>query len=244
MQEADAKAEGKSFKLPEGAEEAEAFAKPVFVEPLSETLELSEEEQKLRLECAVEPKKDPRLKLDWYHNGLPLKSGSRVETRFEFGRAELVISDVKVSDRGIYTCKARNAAGEAATFTTVAAEAEESGLDLSTKHPSGEEGLRALSDAEKKVSLELAEGEEEAKAEVEAPRFLEEFGDQVVAEGASVYCEAALLPKNDPTMKVEWTLDGHALKDSKYYVLYTSPGTFKFLNTRTGPFLLIFQAPA
>ncbi len=215
IQDADSKAEGKAFTLPDAKDEVEGFPKPYFTEALRETLELSEEEQKLRLECVVEPKKDPRLKVEWYHNGLPLKSGSRVETKFEFGKAELVISDVKVADRGVYTCKARNAAGEAVTFVAVAAEADESGLDVSTKHPSGEEGLKALSDAEKKVSMELGDDEEEQKVATEAPHFVEEFQNQVLSEGSSAYCEAILLPKNDPTMKIEWSLNGKALKESK-----------------------------
>ena len=199
--------------LPEDMDTTEGFGRPVFVEPLRDTLELSEEEQKLRLECAVEPRKDPALKVDWYHNGLPLKSRSRVETKFDFGKAEVVISDVKVADRGVYTCKARNSAGEAATFVTVAADAEESGLDLSTKHPSGEEGLRALSDAEKRTSMELGDDDED-KGATEAPRFLEPFPDQSLSEGSNAYCEATLVPKNDPTMKIQWTLNGEPLKES------------------------------
>jgi titin len=50
------------------------FAKPLFVVPLEPQFNLGESEP-LHLECQVEPKNDPNLKVEWYFNGKSLDHG-------------------------------------------------------------------------------------------------------------------------------------------------------------------------
>ena len=50
--------------------------KPVFFKPLPESVELKEN-QPLHLETSYSPKDDNDLHINWYHNGMPLKTGSR-----------------------------------------------------------------------------------------------------------------------------------------------------------------------
>jgi titin len=213
-------ATGVNLDLPEAAEAAEAaMPRPHFAEPLPREMAFSADTgEPLKLRCRVEPRGDARLNLQWYHNGLPLKLGSRATVSLDFGQAELRISGVRAEDAGVYTCRATNAAGSAATFSEVSlASATTSGVDASTLHPRGEEGLRALAEAEKtraELSIEGIAKAEESQLPTDAPVFAEPFADVAAIEGGSVYCQATLLPKNDATMKVEWKHNGQVLKES------------------------------
>lgn len=50
------------------------YPKPVFTTPLEPKFSLGEAEP-LHLECTVEPKEDPNLKVEWYFNGKALEHG-------------------------------------------------------------------------------------------------------------------------------------------------------------------------
>jgi len=50
------------------------YPKPVFTTPLKPQFSLGEAEP-LHLECTVEPKEDPNLKVEWYFNGKALEHG-------------------------------------------------------------------------------------------------------------------------------------------------------------------------
>ena len=50
------------------------YPKPVFTIPLKPQFSLGEAEP-LHLECNVEPKEDPNLKVEWYFNGKALEHG-------------------------------------------------------------------------------------------------------------------------------------------------------------------------
>lgn len=54
-----------------------AYPKPVFIVPLGPQFSLGENEA-LHLECQVEPKEDPNLKVEWYFNGKPLEHGKEM----------------------------------------------------------------------------------------------------------------------------------------------------------------------
>lgn len=51
-----------------------AFSKPVWTTPLNPEFHLNEA-QPLHLEGTVEPKNDPKLKIEWFFNGKPLEHG-------------------------------------------------------------------------------------------------------------------------------------------------------------------------
>ena len=225
-----------SGTLPDGAEDEVEMkgTAPRFVVPLA--AETRVEGAKLRLECEVEPKNDADLKVTWELNGAPLEMGSRVRAECEFGRATLEVDGASARDRGVYACKAANAAGEAATFTTVDCEDDGPGLDLASKHPKGAEGLDALSRMEARGRLPDAE---EAKEEAgEPPRFVTEFRDITAAENGTAFAEAMLEPKKDANMRVEWRLNGEAVQESNRLRTINSFGmvVFELKSLREGDF--------
>ena len=93
-----------------------SFPKPLFIIPLPEKFSPGEA-QPLHMECHVEPKQDPKLRVDWFFNGKLLDHGSRFKMTNDFGFVSLDLSDVYARDQGVYTCRASNAAGEAQQFT-------------------------------------------------------------------------------------------------------------------------------
>ena len=72
--------------------------KPTFTVTLPAEVSVGED-CKLHLECNVEPKSDTGLKIAWYHNGLPLSSGSRIQATHDFGLVTLDIKDVGARDQ-------------------------------------------------------------------------------------------------------------------------------------------------
>jgi len=72
----------------------------------------------------VEPINDPKLKIEWYFNGTPIKSGHRFRTIHDFGFVALDILYTYAEDSGTYTCKATNDLGEAVTTATVTVQSQ------------------------------------------------------------------------------------------------------------------------
>lgn len=103
--------------VPEVVKEDKPQIPPKFLyEIVSTTVEESET---VHFETRVEPKDDPRLRVEWYRNGKPLPSGSRYKTVFDFGFISLDISYFYAEDSGEYVCRAVNDFGEATTTATV-----------------------------------------------------------------------------------------------------------------------------
>lgn len=75
---------------------------PVFTTPLSNVDSLREGEN-VHFEARVIPTDDPRLKVEWFWNGKPLKAGSRFRTFCDFGFVILEISPVYPEDTGEYS---------------------------------------------------------------------------------------------------------------------------------------------
>ena len=200
-----------SFKLQDNAEVPDSSVVPHFTTDLPPELQV--DGNTIYLNCKVEPKEDSNLRIDWYHNGIPLSSGSRVQPELEFGFVTLTIGDVSARDEGIYTCKAINQMGEATTFTKVNnSMSSRTGVDSSTMHPHGIEGLESIGKLEAKISLE--DNEEKVNSTV-PPNFTSAFGDSSLNPGSIGHFEASLEPKEDATMTIEWTLNGKPLIESK-----------------------------
>lgn len=143
------------------------FPPPVFIVPLLQQTTV-EEAKPLHLECQVEPKTDPNLKVDWYFNSKALVHGSRFKMTSDFGFVTLDLTEVYERDQGIYTCKAYNKAGEAFTSSTIFCTGK-AGLIEATQHPKGKEGLEKIQDLEE--SLKRAEPTAAASEEGQPPKF-------------------------------------------------------------------------
>ncbi len=77
---------------------------PVFTTSLK-NVEIKEG-QRAHFECRLIPVSDPTMKVEWYHNNAPLKSGSRFSETNNFGFVALDIMGCLPDDAGNYTCRA------------------------------------------------------------------------------------------------------------------------------------------
>ncbi|CAN8024063.1 unnamed protein product, partial [Ixodes persulcatus] len=178
---------------------------PVFTQPMN-NLNLKEN-QSAHFECKLIPVGDPNLRVEWFHNGLPLQKASRVNTIHDFGFVALDLSYVKPEDSGTYTCKATNSLGQAVCTATLNVQGSKS-LVLDTQHP---EGLQKIQQLE-----ELGRYKEEVTHEApctSAPMFLTPLqGPNRLSEGQSAHLECRIAPYPDATMKVQWFHNGVELQ--------------------------------
>jgi titin len=77
------------------------------------------EGQRAHFECRLIPVSDPTMKVEWFHNNVPLKTGSRFTETNAFGFVALDIMYAYPEDSGTYTCRASNALGQAVTSATL-----------------------------------------------------------------------------------------------------------------------------
>ena len=86
---------------------------PIFTTSLN-NVEIKEG-QRAHFECRLIPVSDTTMKVEWFHNNSPVKAGSRFVETNSFGFVALDIMYAYPEDAGTYTCRARNAIGEAIT---------------------------------------------------------------------------------------------------------------------------------
>ena len=73
------------------------------------------EGQRAHFECRLIPVSDQTMRVEWFRNNIPLKSGSRFTETNSFGFVALDIMYAYPEDAGTYTCRASNALGQAVT---------------------------------------------------------------------------------------------------------------------------------
>ena len=117
--------------------DTEVKKSPVFIVPLSNIDNLKEGEN-AHFEAKLIPTDDPKLKVEWFFNGKPLKAGSRFRTFFDFGFVILEMSPVYPEDSGEYSCRASNDYAEAVTVATMKVSGKRS-IILESQLPKGME---------------------------------------------------------------------------------------------------------
>lgn len=55
------------------------------------------------------------MKVEWFHNNVPIRSGSRFTETNNFGFVALDVMQCLPEDSGVYTCRAVNALGQSVT---------------------------------------------------------------------------------------------------------------------------------
>lgn len=145
---------------------------------------------------------DPTIKIEFFHNGQPLLTGSRVLTRHEFGLITLDVMCLTLSDAGTYTLVVSN------EITSISSSAileiiEESGIISSSQFPESLDKIQYLEGHHKYSRQEF-----EDISVNEKPRFLAPLKDQKVYEHQTAHFETRLEPQNDPTMKIDFLKDG------------------------------------
>lgn len=195
-------------RAPASQEEASVSEAPRFIKHLVNQ-ELLPEGNNLYLEAQVEPKQDPNLRVEWYHNGVQLMTGSRVRSAFDFGLVCLDISDLRAQDSGIYVCKAINKLGEAVSTCTIKVEAHGWLLGQALRP----EALAKIAALEETQVRQIPETEED----FESPVFITHLNNVECSEGETAHFEARVGPSKDPTMKVTWYINGKELPSASRF---------------------------
>lgn len=181
-----------------------------------------EESESVRFECKVEPKDDPKLRIEWYRNGKLLPAGHRYRTLYDMGFVSLEILNVYSEDSGEYVCRAVNDYGEDFTKASVSCK-KLPNIILQNQVPKGmkkSETLMQMEAAIKKYTSEVYLTEDDLYdiEKKQPPRFVTQIQNQTeLVEMQTTKFECQLAPVGDPNMKVEWFLNGKPLPHSKFY---------------------------
>ncbi|GBM37321.1 Titin, partial [Araneus ventricosus] len=163
------------------------------------------EGQRVHFECRLIPVGDPKLKVEWYHNGRPVKQGTRFVRTFNFGYVALDIMYAYPEDSGTYTCKAVNTLGEAVTSATLKC-ISKSSLILESQQPESLEKIQQLEDMSRHQRTSYIE-----EATTQAPVFTQPMKNLQLMENKSAHFECRLIPVGDTKLKVEWFHNGVAI---------------------------------
>lgn len=199
------KLEESMYKKERAPDEEEKPCPPNFVTQLENITDLVEG-QPAHFDCRVEPVGDPTMRIEWFHNGMPLAAGSRVHMMDDFGFVVLDLEWTFARDTGEYICRATNKWGQATTKATLNVRSKH-GVDLSTQLPQG-------MTAEKLKELERGPLTEkyDADAEMTPPKFTVPIKSQSMQEGERAFFEARVEPRNDPNLRIEWYHNGKPLQ--------------------------------
>lgn len=179
---------------------------PIFTTSLK-NIEIREG-QRAHFECRLIPVSDPHLKVEWYHNNVPLKSGSRFTETNNFGFVALDIMACMPEDSGTYTCRAINQLGEAIT-SAVSVVHSRKAIVLETQHEAALQSLRILEDTSR-YQRDAVQDE----TITQAPVFTMPVRDVKTNEGHAVHYEARLIPVGDPKLTVQWFRNGVPIEAS------------------------------
>lgn len=160
------------------------------------------EGQRAHFECRLIPVSDATMKVEWYHNGQPLKSGSRFSETNNFGFVALDILYCYPEDSGTYTCRAVNAIGEAVTSALCTVHSKKA-ISMDTVHEGALERIHELEDTSRHQRRTAQE-----EVITQAPCFTLPIKDLKVAENQAAHFEARLIPVGDANLKVEWLRNG------------------------------------
>jgi len=150
---------------------------------------------------------DPNLQIEWYLNGRLIEPSSRIMTTFRFGYVALNLLHVNLEDAGVYSCRAFNNAGEATTTATLKV-AERVLVDLQPQYPDSLEAIRQLEDQDRYKKEEFYDDD----FPLEPPVFIKPLNSlDNMPENGRAHFEGQITPVNDPTMRVEWYLNGKLL---------------------------------
>ena len=169
---------------------------PVFTTSLK-NLEILEG-QRAHFEVRLIPTSDPTMKVEWFHNNVPLKSGSRFTQYNDFGFVALDIMYAYAEDSGNYSCVATNCIGQAISTCTLNCHTKESILSetMNKEAMSKISQLESASRSQRTITTE--------ETTMQAPVFTSPLKNQNLIENAPLHFEARLIPVGDPDLKVEW----------------------------------------
>ncbi|XP_075588793.1 LOW QUALITY PROTEIN: titin-like [Dermatophagoides farinae] len=168
------------------------YESPKFELPLNDQTNLKEGDC-VHLETRVTPSSDPSLSIEWYKDNQPLRASNRIRTISEFGFVILEISPVCPEDSGLYTVRATNNVGEAVLSTRIFCHDSRNIVYDSQilQHTTTMDKAQIFSSTKQ-----------------QKPRFLDQLTDLNMKEHDFIHLESRLTPIGDPTMNVEWFVNG------------------------------------
>lgn len=184
---------------------------PVFTVDIKDNLDVPEGGP-VHFECRVEPVGDSSMRIDWFQNGRPFATGSRVHMLNDFGFIALDIDYIYGRDSGEYVCRATNKWGSATTTARVTCSAKRN-IDLDSQLPQGMSG-------EKIKELErgkLKEAPKEEPVQKSPPKFITQIQSHTVEESEGVRFECRVEPKEDAKLRIEWYRNGKLLPSGHRY---------------------------
>lgn len=127
------------------------------------------------------------MKVEWFHNGNPIRHSNRFKLVSDFGYVLLDIAYVQSHDSGEYVCRAWNKYGEDFTRATIECFGK-GGVFYDSLQPQSLERIRELE------SLGLQQPPVPQTPTGEPPRFITELKDiSKLVEGQSAHFEARYL---------------------------------------------------
>lgn len=190
-------------------EEFHSMEKPNFSKQLRPMIE-AKEGQFVHMECRLVPVHDPKMVVEWYKDGTPLPSGHRFRPMYDFGYVALDILYAYAEDSGTYTVMAKNGLGIATCDGKLVVHGRRA-LYLEPQHPEGLERIQQL-----ESSRMIARSQEPDRVCEGPPKLMGQLRDQMFKEGNNLHLELRVEPVNDPTMRVEWYVNGrHLLTGSR-----------------------------
>ncbi|KAI6199682.1 hypothetical protein M3Y96_00652800 [Aphelenchoides besseyi] len=196
-------------RIVEEVEMVEEKEKPRFLTQLEDATDIPEG-QPIKLEATFQPARDNDLRVSWEFNGQPLQASQLVRTRSELGWACLEIGAVNPDHEGVYTIKIENTVGDAATSAKITCV----GVGNVLGHTTHEESWAQIQ------VLEAPKEKEPTPTPVEydAPTITTQIADVECDEGEPSVFEALFQPTNDPSLTVEWTINGQVANANKYVI--------------------------
>ncbi|XP_063986913.1 titin isoform X6 [Diachasmimorpha longicaudata] len=191
--------EAEMNKVPEMFIDTTPQQAPVFTTHLKSYDKL-QEGQHVYLEAQIEPRADPHLRTEWFKNGISLQTGTRLRSTFDFGLVTLSINGLRADDSAIYTCRATNLLGEAVSTCSLKID-DRHWLLGDSLHP---DALEKISKLEEPV----VGAAEQSEPVYEEPVFITHLNNVECTEGDNVHFECNVEPSKDPTMKIEWFING------------------------------------
>lgn len=184
--------------------------KPQIVVPL-QNLDNMEDGAPLHLEVSYEPARDNTMKGEWLRNGNLIMASQLDKTTCELGRATLDISSAHADHSGLYTLRLRNTEGEAVSSCSVHVLGRSAIFDQ-TQHEASWQRIQEI-EAPKPPP-------EEAPAPVyPPPTFVGHLADLKVEEGEHARFDVQVQPVSDPTLRIEWYVNGQQLTSGSKYAI-------------------------
>lgn len=150
--------------------------------------------------------------VEWFKDDELLPTGHRFRTFNDFGIVILDVLYCFAQDSGTYKCVATNQHGSD-SFSTVLTCSAKSSLILTPQIPGEmkEHTLQRIQNLEE--SMKLSKTHQVQSSSGMAPRFtMPIINIENLKEGENAHFEARLVPTDDPSLTVEWSWNGKALK--------------------------------